>query len=53
MKKKEILEEIKALEQILEFHSTFGVIKNPKEFEKHIDDILDRIKELKEMLKEE
>jgi uncharacterized membrane protein YqgA involved in biofilm formation len=51
MGKDEILEELKMLEMILEFHSG-EVIGDPVEYENHINDILDRISELKEMLKE-
>ena len=50
MEKKEILKELDELKMILEFHATYGVIKDPKEYEKHINDILDRISELKRML---
>ena len=50
MDNKEILNEIQLLEKILEFHATHPVIENPKEFEKHVNNILDRISELKKML---
>ena len=50
MEKKEILEEIENLKLLLEFHSIYGVIENSKEYENHINDILDRISELKKML---
>jgi len=48
--KKEILKELEDLKMLIEFHSTYGVIKDSKEYEKHINDILDRISELKKML---
>ena len=50
MDKEEILTEIRMLEKIIEFHATHPAINDPKEFEKHINDILDRISELKKML---
>lgn len=50
MTKEEIKEEIENLKLILEFHSE-GFIEDPKEFEKHINDILDRIAELERELK--
>lgn len=50
MTKEEIEQEIENLNYLLEFHSQ-GFIKNPKEYEKHINDILDMIAELKEELK--
>ena len=52
MEKKEILEEINNLKLIFEYHSTYRVINDPIEFENHINAILDRIAELREMLKE-
>ena len=39
-KKKEILEEIENLKLLLEFHSTYGIIENSKEYEDHINNIL-------------
>ena len=52
MRKKEIIEEIENLKLILEFHSTYGVIENSIEYENHVNDILDRITELKKMLED-
>ena len=52
MERKEILEEIENLKLIFEYHSTYGVIKDPIDFENHINAILDRISELKKMLEE-
>ena len=53
MEKKEILEEIENLKLIFEYHSAYKVIKDPIEFENHINAILDRISELKKMLESE
>lgn len=50
MIKEEIEKEIENLNYLLEFHSQ-GFIKKPEEYEKHINDILDMIAELKEELK--
>lgn len=50
MTKEEIKEEIENLKLIWEFHSE-GFIKDSKEFEKHINDIFDRIAELEKELK--
>ena len=50
MDKEDILNEIKMLETIIEFHATYPAISDSKKFEEHINDILDRISELKEML---
>jgi hypothetical protein len=47
MSNEEIEFELNALKQILEFHSTYGVIRNEKEYQAHINDILDRHMELK------
>lgn len=51
MAKEEIEQEIENLKFLLEFHSQGEFIKNKKEFESHINDILDRLEELKEKLK--
>lgn len=50
MTKEEIEQEIENLKFILDFHSE-GFIKDPTEYENHINDILDRIAELEEKLK--
>jgi predicted GNAT family N-acyltransferase len=52
MSKNEIRQEIKNLETLLEFHSTYGVIKDSKEYEEHINNIIDMIIELKGKLEE-
>ena len=52
MKKEEILEELRMLEMLLEFHSD-RIIEDSVAYERHINDILDRILELKEMLEKE
>jgi hypothetical protein len=48
MSNEEIEFELNALTQILEFHSTYGVIDDKREYQEHIDAILDRHSELKE-----
>lgn len=50
MTKEEIEQEVENLKFILDFHSE-GFIKDPTEYENHINDILDRIAELEEKLK--
>ena len=52
MKKKEILKEIEALKLLLEFHSTYRIIEDSARYENHVNDILDRMLELKKMLEE-
>lgn len=51
MTKEEIEQEIENLKFLLEFHSQGEFIKNKQEYENHINDILDRLEELKEKLK--
>ena len=50
MDKQEILNEIRLLEKVLKIHAKHPIINNPKEFEKHLNAILDRISELKKMI---
>jgi len=52
MGKDEIKEKIQALEMIIKFHTEYGVIKNSKELEKHIDDALEELSMLYKKLKE-
>ncbi|MFR3329713.1 MAG: hypothetical protein ACLTSL_06090 [Odoribacter splanchnicus] len=51
--KRDLEEELENLKLILEFHSIRQVIKDPKELESHIDAILDRMNEIKKLLKNE
>lgn len=51
--RKELEQELENLEFIIKFHSIRPIIKNPKELEKHLDAILDRINEVKKKLKNE
>ena len=47
----EIEDEIRLLKMIFEIHAGQQFIKGEREFEKHIDSILDRISELEKKLK--
>ena len=49
--KEEIEDEIRLLKMAFELHTGLSIIKDEKEFEKHIDAILDRISELNKELK--
>lgn len=51
MTKEEIEQEIENLKFLLEFHSQGEFIQDLKEYESHINDILDRLEELREKLK--
>ena len=51
MNKEEIKQKIEALEMIIKFHTEYGVIKSPKELEKHIDDALEELSMLYKKLK--
>ena len=50
--KDEIEDEIRFLKMAFEIHAGLSIIKDEKEFEKHMDAILDRISELKKELNE-
>jgi len=52
MSKEEIKKKIEALEMIIKFHTEYGVIKSPKELERHVDDALEELSELYKKLKE-
>lgn len=51
--KKELEQDYENLKLLLEFHSTYGVIENPKERQKMIDSILDNMLEIKKRLENE
>ncbi len=51
--KRELEQEYKNLKLILEFHSVKQVIENPAERQQMIDDILDRMLEIKKRLETE
>lgn len=50
MTKEEIEDQLKNLKLLLEFHSK-GYIKDPTEFENHINSILDEVEKLEKELK--
>ena len=51
--RKKLEEEYKNLKLLIEFHSTYGVIENKSEYEEMINDILDRMDEIRKMLEKE
>lgn len=51
--RKELEKEFEALKTLIEFHSTYGVIEYKNEYETMINDILDRMNEIKRKLKSE
>ncbi|WP_294452806.1 hypothetical protein [uncultured Bacteroides sp.] len=51
--RKKLEKEYENLKRLIEFHSTYGVIKNKSEYEKMINDILDRMNEIRKMLEKE
>lgn len=51
--KKKLIQEYENLKLLVEFHSTYHVIENNKELEKMINDILDRMNEIKKRLENE
>ncbi len=52
-KRKQLIEEYENLKLLAEFHSTYKVIESNKEREQMIDDILDRMNEIREALENE
>lgn len=51
--KEELIKEFENLKLLAEFHSTYKVIESNKGREKMIDDILDRLNEIKKRLENE
>lgn len=51
--RKKLIQEYENLKMLIEFHSTLNLIENNKEREKHIDDILDRMNEIRKRLENE
>lgn len=47
--RKKLEEEYKNLKLLIEFHSTYGVLEK-SEYEKMVNDILDRMNEIRKML---
>ena len=50
--RKKLEEEYKNLKLLIEFHSTYGVLEK-SEYEKMVNDILDRMNEIRKMLEKE
>ncbi len=48
--RKELEQEYENLKYLLEFHSTFEVIESSKERQEMIDDILDKMNEIKKRI---
>lgn len=51
--RKQLERELETLKTLIEFHSTYGVIEDKNEYETMINDILDRMNEIKRKLKSE
>ena len=51
--RKKLIQEYKNLELLIEFHSTFKVIERNAEREEHINDMLDRMNEIRKRLENE
>jgi hypothetical protein len=49
----EILEEIRLLKLIYKIHSEKNIIQNEEERNKYLDQIIDRVKELEKVIKED